>query len=100
MGRVPGLLLGEFSELRSRRSFVFEVDPIIDSNYFTSQDFFRDPLVALERMRAAGPVVEVRLPIMGRVWMTTTQEMASRSSVISVPNLPRLRASPLAHSDS
>jgi cytochrome P450 PksS len=45
---------------------------------FTSQDFFRDPLVALERMRAAGPVVEVRLPIMGRVWMTTTQEMASR----------------------
>jgi cytochrome P450 len=45
---------------------------------FSSQDFFRDPLAALERLRLAGPVVEVRLPIMGRVWMTTTQEMASR----------------------
>ena len=45
---------------------------------FTSQDFFRDPAGAIERLRAAGPVVEVRLPIMGRVWMTTTQEMASR----------------------
>ena len=45
---------------------------------FTSQDFFRDPLAALERLRAAGPVVEVGLPITGRVWMTTTQEMASR----------------------
>ena len=28
-------------------------------------------------MRAAGPVVEVRLPLIGRIWMTTTQEMAS-----------------------
>jgi cytochrome P450 PksS len=45
---------------------------------FTNQDFFRDPAAAIERLRAAGPVVEVRLPIMGRVWMTTTQEMASR----------------------
>jgi cytochrome P450 len=45
---------------------------------FTSQDFFRDPAATIARLRAAGPVVEVRLPIMGRVWMTTTQEMASR----------------------
>jgi cytochrome P450 len=45
---------------------------------FTSQDFFRDPIAAVKRLRAAGPVVEVRLPIIGRVWMTTTQEMASR----------------------
>lgn len=45
---------------------------------FTSQDFFRDPAAAIERLRAAGPVVQVKLPIMGRVWMTTTQEMASR----------------------
>jgi len=45
---------------------------------FISQDFFRDPAGAIERLRAAGPVVEVRLPIMGRVWMTTTQEMTSR----------------------
>jgi len=45
---------------------------------FTSQDFFRDPAAAIQRLRAAGPVVQVKLPIMGRVWMTTTQEMASR----------------------
>src|SRR5215472_16285594 len=45
---------------------------------FTSQDFFRDPAGAIERLRAAGPVVEVRLSIMGRVWMTTTQEISWR----------------------
>jgi cytochrome P450 len=44
----------------------------------TSQDFFRDPAAAVRRLREAGPVVEVRFPIVGRVWMTTTQEMASR----------------------
>ena len=31
MGRLPGFLLGEFSELRSRPSFVFEADPRIDT---------------------------------------------------------------------
>ena len=45
---------------------------------FTSQDFFRDPIAALDKLRAAGPVVDVRVPMIGRVWMTTTQEMASR----------------------
>jgi cytochrome P450 len=29
-------------------------------------------------LRAAGPVVEIRVPIIGRAWITTTQEMASR----------------------
>jgi cytochrome P450 len=57
---------------------------------FTSQDFFSDPIAAVKRLRAAGPVVEVRLPIIGRVWMTTTQEMASRvlkdSQVFTVRN--------------
>ena len=44
----------------------------------TSQNFFSDPAPTIEKLRAAGPVVEIRLPIFGRVWMTTTQEMASR----------------------
>ena len=44
----------------------------------TSQDFFRDPSTVVRRLREAGPVVEVRFPLIGRVWMTTTQEMASR----------------------
>ena len=46
---------------------------------FTSQDFFRDPTPGVRRLQAAGPVVEVRFPIIGRVWTTTTQEMASRA---------------------
>jgi cytochrome P450 PksS len=45
---------------------------------FTTQDFFRDPSAAFEKLRAAGPVVEVKLPMIGQVWTTTTQEMASR----------------------
>src|ERR1051326_669511 len=45
---------------------------------FASQDFFRDPAAGIRRLQAAGPVVEVRFPIVGRVFMTTTQEMAAR----------------------
>jgi cytochrome P450 len=44
----------------------------------TSEDFFRDPRPELRRLRQAGPVVEVKLPLFGRVWMATTQETASR----------------------
>jgi len=44
---------------------------------FTSQDFLRDPAARLERLRAFGPVVEVRFPIIiGKTWITTTQEAA------------------------
>jgi cytochrome P450 PksS len=45
---------------------------------FTSQDYLRDPVTALERLRAAGPVVEVKFPIIGRTWITTTYELAGR----------------------
>jgi cytochrome P450 len=45
---------------------------------FTSQDYLRDPAAGIERLRASGPVVEVRLPIIGRIWVTTTQELADR----------------------
>src|SRR5262249_52921102 len=45
---------------------------------FSSQDFFRDPAAGVKRLQTAGPVVEVTFPIIGRIWMTTTQEMASR----------------------
>ncbi len=37
-----------------------------------SQDYFRDP-AEIARLRAWGPIVEVRLPIMGKIWMTTHQ---------------------------
>ncbi|HWE72545.1 MAG TPA: cytochrome P450 [Stellaceae bacterium] len=45
---------------------------------FSSQDYFRNPAASVEKLRAMGPVVEVRVPIVGTVWTTTTQEMAER----------------------
>jgi cytochrome P450 len=44
---------------------------------FTSQDYFRNPAAAFARLRASGPVMEVRFPvIVGKTWITTTQEAA------------------------
>jgi hypothetical protein len=45
---------------------------------FTSQAYLRDPAAHLAKLRAAGPVVEVRFPIVGRTWITTTSELAGR----------------------
>ncbi len=45
---------------------------------FTSQDFLRDPAAGIARLRRAGPVVEVKFPIVGRTWITTTHELAAR----------------------
>jgi cytochrome P450 PksS len=45
---------------------------------FTSQEYFRDPAAAVARLRAAGPVVEVRFPMVGTVWTTTTQDLANQ----------------------
>ncbi len=45
---------------------------------FASQDYFRNPGAAIEKLRTAGPVVEVRFPIIGRVWTTTTQALADQ----------------------
>ena len=45
---------------------------------FTSQEYLRDPAAALRALRASGPVVQTRFPIIGKVWITTTQEMAGR----------------------
>jgi cytochrome P450 len=45
---------------------------------FASQDYFRNPGAAIERLRAMGPVVEVRFPIIGRVWTTTTEALADQ----------------------
>jgi cytochrome P450 len=45
---------------------------------FASQNYFRNPAAAIEKLRAAGPVVEVRFPIIGRVWTPTTQALADQ----------------------
>jgi cytochrome P450 PksS len=44
----------------------------------TSQEYFRDPAAATARIRNLGPLVEIRFPIIGKVWITTTQELAGR----------------------
>jgi cytochrome P450 len=45
---------------------------------FSSQDFFRNPAAEIEKLRSAGPVVDVRFPIIGKIWTTTTQDLADR----------------------
>lgn len=45
---------------------------------FASESFLRDPGAGVARLRAAGPVVFTRFPIIGRVWVTTTHEAAAR----------------------
>ena len=43
-----------------------------DTFDIVSPGFHADPFPTLARMRAAGPVVGMRLPILGRIWLTTT----------------------------
>ena len=45
---------------------------------FVSQDYFRNPAAAIEKLAAAGGVVKVRFPIIGTVWTTTTQVLADQ----------------------
>ena len=45
---------------------------------FSSQAYFRNPADELARLRAAGPIVEIEFPLIGKTWTTTTQEMADR----------------------
>ena len=45
---------------------------------FTSQDYYRDSAAGIEQLRRAGPVIETRFPIVGKVWITTTYEAAGR----------------------
>ncbi len=44
----------------------------------SSQAYFRNPAAEIARLRAGGGVVELRFPIVGTVWSTTTQELADR----------------------
>jgi len=44
---------------------------------FTSEAFFRDPQAGVAQLRAIGPAVATKFPIVGRVWVTTTYEAAA-----------------------
>ena len=45
---------------------------------FASQDYFRNPGAGIEKLRTLGPVVEVRFPIIGKLWTTTTQALGDQ----------------------
>src|SRR5499426_3319092 len=45
---------------------------------FSSQDYLRNPVAEIEKLRTAGPVVEVRFPIVGKIWTTTSQDLADQ----------------------
>ncbi|GGI22550.1 cytochrome P450 [Bradyrhizobium guangdongense] len=45
---------------------------------FTSETFFRDPPKAIAALRATGPVVATRFPLVGDVWITTTHDATAQ----------------------
>jgi cytochrome P450 len=45
---------------------------------FVSESFFRDPGGAVARLRATGPAVATRFPMVGKVWITTTHDATAR----------------------
>ena len=58
---------------------------------FTSQDYYHDPAARIEQLRRAGPVIETRFPIVGKVSITTTYE-AIQPADIRWRKRPGLRA--------
>jgi cytochrome P450 len=52
---------------------VVQEPPVIEID-LTSQAFKQDPFPTLARMRELGPVIRVRFPLFGKVWMATTYE--------------------------
>ena len=44
---------------------------------FTSQEFLRNPAAGVARLRASGAVVEIKFPIIGKIWITTTHDLAA-----------------------
>ena len=45
---------------------------------FTSEAFFRDPSKAIAALRASGPVIATRFPLVGDVWVTTTHDATAQ----------------------
>lgn len=45
---------------------------------FAAEAFFRDPGAAVAQLRASGPIVASRFPMVGPVWVTTTYEAAAQ----------------------
>ena len=56
-------------------------------------EFLADPAPVLAQMRAEGPLVQVKMPIIGTIWMTTT-DAASRT-LLKNPDLFRRDPGPI-----
>ena len=41
---------------------------------FMSEGFFRDPGAAVAALRASGPAVSAHFPMVGKVWMSLTEQ--------------------------
>jgi cytochrome P450 len=52
-------------------------EPPVIAIDLTSQAFKENPFPTLAQMRDAGPVIRVRFPLFGKVWMATTYEAVS-----------------------
>lgn len=66
---------GTLPELAKMRSNVAGQEDLPD---LTSQHYLRNPAVGIAKLRDAGPILEVRFPMFGKTWITTTHEMAER----------------------
>ena len=53
----------------------FRLNKPLDFNIVSAR-FKQDPFPTFAAMRQAGPVIPIRLPFLGRVWMTTTHQAA------------------------
>ncbi len=58
-------------------------------NLFTSRQFMAAPFAASDDLRNQGPLVQTRLPLVGKVWVTTTQ--TAFASVLKNPDLFSIR---------
>jgi hypothetical protein len=51
---------------------------------FTSQEYFRNPAAAIARLRESAPVVQIKFPIIGKVWITTTKRVGRAHQRLSL----------------
>lgn len=58
----------------SLNSMPVTADPPPVAFDWSSQEFKQNPFPALARLRALGPLVRVRFPLLGRVWLATSYE--------------------------
>lgn len=67
------------------------VDDMIYS--LTDPDFLKDPAGQLARMRAEGALVQIKIPVIGAVWVTTTDAAARK--LLKSPDLFRRDPEPI-----